>query len=132
MSIKNLKNSYNSKKTAIRAKLESFKRLSGVEQKKEFMFCILTPQSNAQKCWEAVEQIASLGSFEKSKVREIIKSRARFHNNKTKYLLEAVKTWNKIQNRLDNENTKELRNWLAENVKGYGFKEAGDFLKKKR
>ena len=129
MSIKNLKDSYDSKKKAIRAKLGAFKNLSREEQKKELMFCILTPQSNAQRCWEAVEQISSLRSFEEGRIREILKSRTRFHNNKTIYLLEALRTWNKIQEKLNEENTKELRNWLADSVKGYGLKEASHFLR---
>ena len=132
MSRENIKKEYNSKKKEIKLRLNNFKKLNEVEQQKEFLFCILTPQSNAQKCWEAVEQISKNWKFDKKELTNILKSKTRFHNNKTKYILEAKKEWNNIKQNLSNQttqNTKELRNWLAENVKGYGLKEASHFLR---
>ena len=129
MSLEELKNLHKREKHKIKTRLNEFRSLSEQEYCKEFLFCILTPQSNAQRCWEAVEQISSLRSFEEGRIREILKSRTRFHNNKTIYLLEALRTWNKIQEKLNEENTKELRNWLADSVKGYGLKEASHFLR---
>ncbi|MCU0642473.1 MAG: DNA lyase, partial [archaeon] len=37
--------------------------------------------------------------------------------------------WNNIRPLLDNPNIPELRNWLADNVQGYGLKEASHFLR---
>lgn len=124
-----LKKEYNSKKKEIKSRLESFKNLSEIKQEKEFMFCILTPQSNAQKCWEAVEQISKNSSLNENDIKSVLKSKTRFHNNKTIYLLEAKQAWNNIKQNLSNTRTKELRNWLAANVKGYGLKEASHFLR---
>lgn len=132
MNIKSIKKEYNSKKNEIKSRLESFKNLSEIRQEKEFMFCILTPQSNAQKCWEAVEQISKNGSSDENDIKSVLKSKTRFHNNKTIYLLEAKSMWNNIKQKLPNQtaqSTKELRNWLADNVKGYGLKEASHFLR---
>lgn len=129
MTLKNLKKEYNSKKKEIKLRLNKFNSLSEVEQQKEFLFCILTPQSNAQKCWEAVEQISKNPHSDKESIRTILKSKTRFHNNKTKYILEAKSAWNNIKQNLSKINTKELRNWLANNVKGYGLKEASHFLR---
>ncbi len=127
--IKQLKNDYKTKKCGITARLNEFKSLKEEEQKKEFMFCLLTPQSNAQRCWQAVEQITALDSFTDDKIKNILRTRTRFHNNKTRYLLNVKEAWNKIMPKLADNNIKELRNWLADNIKGYGLKEASHFIR---
>ncbi len=128
-SIKVLKEVYNSKKEAIKTRLNEFKSLGKNEHQKEFMFCLLTPQSQAKRCWEAVEQITKISNPDESKIKEILRTRTRFHNNKTSYILESKSAWNNLKDKLKNEDIKELRNWLAENVKGYGLKEASHFLR---
>jgi N-glycosylase/DNA lyase len=129
MNTKELKNAYEKKKALIKARLSEFNSLPEQEHYKEFMFCMLTPQSNAQRCWEAVEQIADLANFTDEKIKSILKTKTRFHNNKTNYLLHNRGQWNKIKLFLENQNIKELRNYLADNVKGYGLKEASHFLR---
>lgn len=129
MNSKKLKNSYKLKQKEIESRLKEFEKLKEREMQKELMFCILTPQSNAQKCWEAVEQISKLNKLEESKIKEILKTKTRFHNNKTKYLLESKEAWNKISPMLTEQNRIELRNKLADNIKGYGLKEASHFLR---
>ena len=58
-----------------------------------------------------------------------MKRNTRFHNNKTTYILLAEETWNKIKPNLDRKDIKELRNFIADHVKGYGLKEASHFLR---
>ena len=48
-----LKSLYNTKALSFRKRLLEFKKLNDKEQFHEFIFCLLTPQSNAQKCWAA-------------------------------------------------------------------------------
>ncbi|MDP3881662.1 MAG: DNA lyase [Nanoarchaeota archaeon] len=122
-------NEYKIKKDLIKERLELFKQLPQDKYFQEFIFCILTPQSNAKKCWQAVEQLSILKEWDKERVSNIIKTKTRFHNNKTSYLLEASITWNNVKESLNKENKKEIRNFLAENVKGYGLKEAAHFLR---
>jgi len=45
---------YEKRKEDIKKRLKNFKNLKEEEQFKEMIFCLLTPQSNAQKCWQAV------------------------------------------------------------------------------
>ncbi len=129
MALKELKKAYKEKKQELKSRLQEFKHLPESKQFDEFVFCTLTPQSNAQKCWQAVEQISALNDFAEDKIRSILKSKTRFHNNKTCYLIENKAKWNNLRESLNNNNTKELRNWLADNVKGYGLKEASHFLR---
>jgi len=129
MDLKELKTLYLPRKCGVKERLKAFKALGEVEQQKEFVFCLLTPQSNAQRCWEAVEQIFKTKNFEENHLSKILKSKSRFHNNKAKYVSEGLREWNKIRPNLKNEDIITLRNWLADNVKGYGLKEASHFLR---
>ena len=124
-----LKSLYKLNKCRVKNRLNEFKQLKEQEQQMEFIFCLLTPQSNAQRCWEAVEQIFLSREKQEEKLREILKPKTRFHNNKAKYVSESFKSWNKIQSKIKETNIVELRNWLADNVKGYGLKEASHFLR---
>lgn len=120
---------YSQKKSEIKSKLESFKNLNEEQQFKEFLFCLLTPQSNAQRCWQAVEEIIQIKKPSYLQIQTILKSKTRFHNTKAKRIQEARKSWNKIRPLLSNPDSLELRNQLAEKVNGYGLKEAGHFLR---
>ncbi len=129
MDLYELKTLYETRKKEIKARLDSFKNLSVEEQEKEFMFCLLTPQSNAQKCWQAVEEIAQLSNPDQEKIRGILSTKTRFHNNKAGYIIKAKEAWNKLNSTLLNPDVKALRNQLASSVKGYGLKEASHFLR---
>ncbi len=120
---------YNEKENLIKSRLNEFKNVKEKEYFHELLFCLLTPQSQAKKCWQAVEKIKQLKKLDEKSIKEILKTHTRFHNNKTRYVLEAKKSWNTIKNQLDNSNIVELRNWLAENVNGIGLKESSHFLR---
>lgn len=125
---KELLTEYESKKEPIRKRLEQFKNLNEEDYMDEFIFCLLTPQSNAQQCWKAVLEIKKY-NYDESKILAILENKTRFHNNKTRYVLEGMKNWPGIKAELEKKQVQELRNWLADNVKGYGLKEAGHFLR---
>ncbi len=114
----------------INDRLVSFGKKNEREKFLEFLFCILTPQSNAQRCWQAVLEIDKLKKIDFDNVREILKSRVRFHNTKAKRIVEANEKWSLIRKEIEKiEDPVYLRNWLCENVNGYGLKEAGHFLR---
>lgn len=127
--LENLTDLYEEKKHLIKSRLEEFKNLKKEDYFKEFIFCLLTPQSNAKKCWQAVEEISLLKSLEKNALISILKTKTRFHNNKAGYILKNMDIWNNILSNLSNPNRLELRNFIKQNVKGYGLKEASHFLR---
>lgn len=127
--MKGIRKSYESKKTTIQSQLESFKNLSEEKQFKEFLFCLLTPQSNGQRCWQAVEELSNLPKLKHHAVLNILKTKTRFHITKTPRILKAKKTWQIIRPQLNNSNIKELRNFIAKTVNGYGLKEASHFIR---
>ncbi len=124
-----LKKIYLDKKIDIKSRLIDFKNIKEEDKYYEFIFCMLTPQSKAQKCWEAVQEIKKLEKKTNININKILKTRTRFHNNKTKYLIESEKIWPEVKLKLNNSNKKEIRNWIADNIYGMGLKEAGHFLR---
>lgn len=124
-----IKKDYENKKYGLKKRLEDFRRINEDDKYYEFIFCMLTPQSKAQKCWEAVLEIKKIENKNSNNIKSILKTKTRFHNNKTKYIIESEKIWPEVKLRLNNTNKKEIRNWIAENVYGIGLKEAGHFLR---
>jgi len=123
-----LKDEYKKHRKEIESRLNEFSHIDSKEHVKELFFCILTPQSNAEKCWQAIKELENCG-LEEKQVQECLKTKTRFYRNKTKYLLEANKNWKEIKEKLKEENPIELRNWIADNIKGLGLKEASHFLR---
>lgn len=120
---------YKSKGKLIHQRLNEFRSLNSQDYIKEFLFCMLTPQSNAKKCWSAVEQLNLKRELNYEEIAEILRTRTRFHNNKARYILEGIKTWNTVSPLLNEEDKISLRNKIAKTVKGYGLKEASHFLR---
>ncbi len=120
---------YAKKKEEIQQRLTEFKNLPENLYIGEFMFCMLTPQSNGQRCWEAVTLLQQQKKLTLPIVKDILRKKTRFHNKKTRYLLEGIKNWQIVKKFLSQQNTKELRDYLAVQVKGFGMKEASHFLR---
>lgn len=117
------------KSTEIRAKLKQFKSLSEEQKFREFQFCLLTPQSNAQRCWQAVDEISKMKNPTLQEIKKVLSKKTRFHNTKAKRIAKSKDNWVRIKPLLSNKNTVGLRNELAKRVNGYGFKEASHFLR---
>jgi N-glycosylase/DNA lyase len=127
--LENLKRDYNKKKDLLSKRISDFENIPKNQYIYELFFCILTPQSNAKKCWQAVEELKKCSLNEKI-VKDCLKRNTRFYKNKTKYLLEASKKWPEIQKKIETEkNMIKLREWIVENVNGLGMKEASHFLR---
>ena len=127
--ISGLKVHYKSLKKEIKQRLRQFSALPAPDYFYELCFCLLTPQSNAKKCWQAVEKLKKC-RLRGSKIKPCLKKNTRFYRNKAKYIKEAVKKWHLIKEKIIKiKDAAELRNWLARNVKGLGYKESSHFLR---
>jgi len=138
--MRNLISDYKKKRPIIKKRLEDFKDLHKGKDKnifRELCFCILTPQSKAVNCDKAIRTLGKhnllFGNNTRS-IKKILKGLARFHNKKAAYLVAAKKTFtdNKkfdIKNKLNKSNIPKTREWLVENIKGLGYKEASHFLR---
>lgn len=132
MDIKELKQRYNEHKHEIKIKINEFSTKKPRDYFHELIFCLLTPQSKAEKCWLAVEELRK-GSFSEDKISNCLRNKTRFYKNKTKYLIEAGKNWKKIEKTIYGEkNPISLRRYILTKqtkIKGLGMKEASHFLR---
>lgn len=131
-----IKDFYSNIKDDIAARLTEFSDIWKTDSDEklfgELVFCLLTPQSRARSCWAAVEDLKAEGLLFKGppeKVTPLLKG-VRFKNNKTKYIMRARKQYPEIKDKISyHRDSLKLRDWLAENVCGLGYKEASHFLR---
>ena len=131
MNQKQLLKEYSKRREEIGQRLKEFKKLEGDDLFYELCFCLMTPQSKAKQAHKC-ELILRKNDFLNKKINPLpyLKSRVRFHNNKTKYLHNAKEKIDAIYYEIKNiKDNKKLRKWLVDNVKGYGMKEASHFLR---
>ena len=127
----NLLEEYNKREDIIKKRLEDFSKVPKEDYFYEACFCILTPQSSAKSCWKAILLLKE-NDFENKNINpvEYLSDRIRFHINKSKYLLEFKQKWPLVKEKLEEiKDSRELREYLIKNVKGYGYKEASHFLR---
>jgi len=97
----------------------------------ELAFCLLTPQSRAKFCWEAIMNLKDQNMLLKGSADQIKRRLycVRFHNKKASYLVAARNLFLKdgaisIKPLLEQHNDSyECREWLVKNIKGLGYKE---------
>ena len=127
----NLLEEYSKRKDIIKKRLENFSKVAKEDYFYEACFCILTPQSSAKRCWNAILLLKE-NDFLNQDISPLnyLSGKIRFHINKSKYLIELKQKWPLIQEKLDEINdARELREFLVKNVKGYGYKEVSHFLR---
>ncbi|HLC65798.1 MAG TPA: N-glycosylase/DNA lyase [Candidatus Nanoarchaeia archaeon] len=119
---------YQKKKKAIESRIREFKNAGRKEKFYELCFCILTPQSSARKCDNAVNELKKVNFRNVNIDPKLIlrKNGVRFHNNKSKYLIEMKEKYSSIKL---NGNSPASRDFLVANIKGLGLKEASHFLR---
>jgi len=138
--IEELKEIYSAQQDEIKARLIEFKRIwnKGNEDDifKELIFCILTPQSRAKSCWNSIQRLLDRNLLLKGNTNKITKnlSGVRFRFKKAEYIIEARKLFTvkgriSVRSKIKQFNDKDAREWLVQNVKGIGYKEASHFLR---
>jgi|SRR3989344_1284444 len=132
---------YATKKEDIKKRLEDYKKIWHENDEKifsELAFCLCTPQTKASAGDLAVKRLLEANVLFTGKFEDIqphlTKSGVRFSNNKSKYIVEAREFFSQnnkmnIKSKLNTTDIVGLRNWLADNVKGLGMKEASHFLR---
>lgn len=96
----------------------------------EMCFCIMTPQSRAKYCRQAVNSLKAdkkLFTASEKELLDYLKG-VRFPEVKAQRIVEAREKMPELKAMLDSE-PKELREWLVENIKGLGMKESSHFMR---
>ncbi len=122
---------YDEKKGEIKSRLADFSKINNKEDIfYELCFCLLTSGSNARRCDARVKMLKqnnfmNTNFMPRQHIRDI-----RFYNNKTENLLLAKKNYSSILDKLNSvKDNYQLREWLVNNVRGLGYKEASHFLR---
>jgi len=125
---------YNQRQPAIRRRLNDFRAVAQKDYFYELVYCFMTPQSSAVNSAKA-QTVLRMHDFQNTEIdpERLLHQKdyyIRFHKTKAKLLVEMKKQYGAILQRLsDGESAFEKRKWLAENVKGIGYKEATHFLR---
>jgi N-glycosylase/DNA lyase len=124
----------------IRKRIDEFRGVMLQDNKRifaELCFCILTPQSRAEICYNAINELEKsnlLFNGDAEQITSLLKG-VRFPRNKARYIVEARKFFTENNELRIKEKIKEfndvfaLREWLSKNVKGIGMKEASHFIR---
>jgi N-glycosylase/DNA lyase len=126
--------SHKQSRDAIRQRLDDFSRVPEEEYFYELIYCLLTPQSSAVNAGRAVAALKDL-DFENEVIdpESILSDRShyiRFHRTKASHLRRCKAEYAVVREKiLTHPAGSELREWLVENVRGLGWKEASHFLR---
>ena len=122
----------------VKQRLKDFEAFEAKPSKQwfsELCFCLLTANSKAESALRIQAQLGAEGfcKASASDVKKCIRAnKHRFHNNKTAFIIEARKFLdikNIITKLVEDQGGQEAREWLTQNVKGLGYKEASHFLR---
>jgi N-glycosylase/DNA lyase len=125
-------------KPLIEARLQDFSRIwetaSDEELFRELVFCLLTPQSKARTCWRAVERLEKKCMISDAGPEEITSELVgvRFNLRKGEYIClarSAFRSKSLRETLAGFSGAAPAREWLVQNVKGLGYKEASHFLR---
>ena len=130
---------YQARRPEIEKRLQEFKHVwkrTDEEIFAELCFCILTPQSKAEACDGIIRILKQNGLLFRGEAEELqpLLKKTRFHKTKSGYIVEARRLFQKngsmkIKDKLHPEDVSATREWLVENVRGIGYKEASHFLR---
>ncbi|MFX0178770.1 MAG: N-glycosylase/DNA lyase [Candidatus Hodarchaeota archaeon] len=114
------------------SEFSNIKNMGGNVIFRELCFCIMTANCGAERCIEIHERIgAKFNTLTELKLTERFKEYGyRFPNIRSKFIIEARKSKDELKNKIKSElNKNDLREWIVENIKGIGYKEASHFLR---
>ncbi|MEM1574867.1 MAG: N-glycosylase/DNA lyase [Nitrososphaerota archaeon] len=122
-------------KKIVDARIREFKEIgnkSNIEIFKELCFCILTANFNAERSIKIQKEIGDgfLTLPEFTLAKKLKDLGHRYYDVRAKYIVEARKYANSLKETINSFNDEnKLREWLVENIKGLGYKEASHFLR---
>jgi N-glycosylase/DNA lyase len=117
----------------INSRLNEFQKVRGFSDSvfSELCFCLMTANFQAQKSWDIQREIENLFfESELDVLRNELKAMGhRFWPQRAERIVLARKFREEIFNLVNEKDELFLRDWLVENIKGLGMKEASHFLR---
>ncbi len=142
MTVNDIKYMYEKLSDEINTRKNEFENIGENAKEKdlflELAFCVLTPQSKAKSAWQAIEKLKKndlLFKGEADDFKEILNI-VRFKNKKAEYLVLLREKFTdengevNVREELNKmSDVYERREWLVNNIKGVGYKEASHILR---
>jgi len=130
--IENLKKSEISQ--LVQSRIEEFKNInkkSNDDLFKEICFCLLTANFNAEKSILIQNKIGEffLTDSKEELTKKLKNLGHRFPNARAEYISRSLKCKDKLNEIVKFQDKKALRDWIVNNIKGLGYKEASHFLR---
>jgi len=118
----------------IDGRIQEFKEIdkkSNDELFKELCFCILTANFDAEKSIKIQKEIGECFLTDSKDVlaQKLRDCGHRFPNARATYISESIKCKDSLGEIVQIQDGNALREWIVENVKGLGYKEASHFLR---
>jgi N-glycosylase/DNA lyase len=132
--LESLLEDYKKRRPAIQKRLNDFRAVAQKDYFYELVYCFMTPQSSAVNSAKAQAMLMA-HNFQNAEIdpEHLLHQKEyyiRFHKTKAKLLVVMKQQYDVILKKISNgEPAFEKRKWLAENVKGIGYKEATHFLR---
>ena len=110
---------------------KAFREKDDLEWFSELCFCLLTANSKAESAINIQNELGIKGfvEYNEEEVKKVIRNNNhRFHNNKARFIVNA-RQYLEVKKIVQKKGEKEAREWLVNNIKGMGWKEASHFLR---
>lgn len=125
---------YSTIKKSIEKRLEEFAAIPKDKYFYELCFCFCTPQSKASSALIVQKELEKLdfrnNDFDPVDILYKKENYIRFHRQKSNRLIDMKLKFSEVESILNsNLDNYTKRNWLAENLKGIGYKEASHFMR---
>lgn len=113
------------------SEFKSINKESNDELFNEMCFCMLTANFNAEK---SIKIQSEMGECFSTDSKEVLSKKLkdyghRFPNARAEYIYESLKCKGKLKEIVQFHDKRALREWIVNNVKGLGYKEASHFLR---
>lgn len=96
----------------------------------ELCFCLFTANCASQKCWSVQDTLGEeLLHLSETDLEQRLRSLGYRFPNRADRVVAARDQFPVIKDQLASNDSKALRSWLVQHVKGFGYKEASHFLR---
>lgn len=147
MNYEEVKKHYRENQEEIEERLEEFEEVGELSDYRlfiELVFVILTSQTEAEKAWDAAEELDDRNLLLEGNEQQIAKvlerNEVQYEQNKASYIVDnreflCQPTLHnptnelKLKEKLDFSDLDKTREWLVDNIKGIGWKGASHFLR---
>lgn len=121
-------------KNAVDARIKEFREMQKKDKDSifsEVCFCLMTANFNAERSIKIQEEVGKgFLDIPQTRLAVMLKDLGhRFPNKRAEFIALAREKKDELYSIIKTKSEKEIREWLADNIKGLGYKEASHFMR---